>query len=113
MSMKKLKKSDPFTGVELDAIEMTNGDLVLDTPFYKNLSTRLTYNTEKDVYEIPKNAFNYVELITLRQAAELLGVYKMYVSRLCKNRKLDFIKVNDKMLISKQSVLNYKEQFLC
>lgn len=106
--MKKLKKSDPFTGIKFDALEMDNKSLIVHTPFHDTLT--LEYDARTDKYTIPAKSFKYFETITLREAAEELGVSRMRISRMCKDNLLKCAKINGNLVIDYASVKQIKEK---
>lgn len=106
--MKFEKKSNPFTGHEINAPVFEDGSWLFDTAFGHE-TVAVGYDTEHDAYIIPAHAFRHVPTCTLVEAAEFLGVSKMRVSALCSKGQLNYSKINNVMLIELASVEAYKE----
>lgn len=108
--MHKIEKTDPFTGLKIEPLQMTNGDLIVETPF--NGTVTLEYVLENDTYTIPATLFKFRETVTLKQASEFLGVSRMKISRLCAHGTLKSVKVNGSLVIDTNSVRQFRESEL-
>ena len=106
--MRKIKKCDPFSGLKIDVLEMDNKSMVIHTPFCHTLT--LDYDAQNDAYTIPATAFNYFKTVTLREAAEELGVSRMRISRMCKENLLKSAKINNNLVIDYASLKLLKEK---
>lgn len=71
--MKKQVFTDPFTGIEFDAVEFADGSIVATNPITGD-QFKMTYNPSCKRYQLPKQAFNHVETVSIKDAAELSGV---------------------------------------
>lgn len=107
--MKLVKKTDPFTGIEIQLAEFDDGSLLFDTA-YTHKSVAIAYNSELNAYMIPANVFDYVDTLTLAETADYLGVSKMRVSTLCARGQLQHSKINGVMLVKYESVLDYESK---
>ncbi len=108
--MRKIEKTDPFTGLKIEPLQMTNDDLIVETPF--NGTVTLEYVLENDTYTIPATLFKFRETMTLKQASEYLDVSRMKISRLCSHGTLKSVKVNGSLVIDSKSVEQFKESEL-
>lgn len=100
--------SDPMTGLDFKAIEGTNGDLIVGTPF--NDTIRLPYDKGTDSYRLPKSLLEYRQTMSLNECAEYLGVSKVRVSRMCANGSLVSAKINGALVIDTASVKAAKDR---
>lgn len=100
-------KTDPFTGVSVGAAIHDNGDMTVELPFIGLVT--LSYNQEKDSYEVPAALFEQRACVSATQAASILGVSRQRVNVLCNDGTLLSSKVNGNMLVDQSSLLAYKE----
>jgi hypothetical protein len=105
--MKFKTLSDPMTGLGFKAIEGTNGDLIVGTPFDGTI--RLPYDKETDSYKLPKSLLRYRQTMSLTECAEYLGVSKVRVSRMCANGSLLSAKIKGSLIIDAASTRAAKE----
>ena len=105
--MKFKTLSDPMTGLDFRAIEGTDGDLIVGTPFDGTI--RLPYDTETDSYKLPKGLLHYRQTMSLNECAEYLGVSKVRVSRMCANGSLLSAKIKGSLIIDAASARAAKE----
>ena len=105
--MKFKTLSDPMTGLDFRAIEGTNGDLIVGTPFDGTI--RLPYDKETDSYRLPKGLLDYRQTMSLNECAEYLGVSKVRVSRMCANGSLVSAKIKGSLIIDAASARAAKE----
>lgn len=108
--MRKVKKTDPFTGLKIEPLEMLYGNLIVKTPF--NGTITLEYQEDNDTYIIPANVFKYRQTMTLNSAAKFLNVSRMKISRLCAHGTLKSVKVNNNLVIDAESVKRFSESEL-
>ena len=106
--MHRTTKTDPFTGLEMKAVKMQSGNLIVSTPFEGSLL--LEYDAIGDMYRIPAAAFEHRQTMTLRETSEELGVSRMRVSRMCCDGTLRAAKINGAMVIDAFSVKSFKEK---
>lgn len=99
--------SDPMTGLDFKAIEGTNGDLIVGTPFDGTI--RLPYDKETDSYRLPKGLLDHRQTMSLNECAEYLGVSKVRVSRMCANGSLLSAKIKGSLIIDAASARAAKE----
>lgn len=104
--MKRIIKSDPFTGLELRGLEMANGNLIIPSAFDGSLL--LEYDEISDQFMIPAAAFSHRRIMTLAETAEELGISRMFVSRLCNDKTIAAAKINGAMVIDATSVKKLK-----
>ena len=105
--MKFKTLSDPMTGLDFRAIEGTDGDLIVGTPFDGTI--RLPYDKETDSYRLPKSLLDYRHTMSLNECAEYLGVSKVRVSRMCANGSLLSAKIKGSLIIDAASARAAKE----
>ena len=99
--------SEPITGLDFKAIEGTNGDLIVGTPFDGTI--RLPYDKETDSYKLPKVLLDHRQTMSLNECAEYLGVSKVRVSRMCANGSLLSAKIKGSLIIDAASARAAKE----
>lgn len=100
--MKFKTLSDPMTGLDFRAIEGTDGDLIVGTPFDGTI--RLPYDKETDSYRLPKGLLDHRQTMSLNECAGYLGVSKVRVSRMCANGSLVSAKIKGSLIIDAASV---------
>ena len=105
--MKFKTLSDPITGLDFKAIEGTNGDLIVGTPFDGTI--RLPYDKETDSYKLPKGLLDHRQTMSLNECAGYLGVSKVRVSRMCANGSLVSAKIKGSLIIDAASARAAKE----
>ena len=105
--MKFKTLSDPMTGLDFKAIEGTDGDLIVGTPFDGTI--KLPYDKETDSYRLPKGLLDYRQTMSLNECAEYLGVSKVRVSRMCANGSLVSAKIKGSLIIDAASARAAKE----
>ena len=105
--MKFKTLSDPMTGLDFRAIEGTDGDLIVGTPFDGTI--RLTFDKETDSYRLPKGLLDHRQTMSLNECAEYLGVSKVRVSRMCANGSLLSAKIKGSLIIDAASARAAKE----
>lgn len=99
--------SDPITGLDFKAIESTDGDLIVGTPFDGTI--RLPYDKETDSYRLPKGLLDHRQTMSLNECAGYLGVSKVRVSRMCANGSLVSAKIKGSLIIDAASARAAKE----
>ena len=105
--MKFKTLSDPMTGLDFRAIEGTDGDLIVGTPFDGTI--RLPYDKETDSYRLPKGLLDHRQTMSLNECAGYLGVSKVRVSRMCANGSLVSAKIKGSLIIDAASARAAKE----
>lgn len=100
--------SDPMTGLDFRAIEGTNGDLIVGTPFDGTI--RLPYDKETDSYRLPKGLLDHRQTMSLNECAGYLGLSKVRVSRMCANGSLLSAKIKGALVIDAASAKAAKDR---
>lgn len=100
--------SDPMTGLDFKAIEGTNGDLIVGTPFDGTI--RLPYDKETDSYRLPKGLLDHRQTMSLNECAGYLGLSKVRVSRMCANGSLLSAKIKGALVIDAASAKAAKDR---
>lgn len=100
------KFTEPFSGTEFDALEFDDGSLLFDTAFIGE-SCSVAYNKELDAYMLPASVFRHRATVSLSEAAEILGVSRMRISKLCSKNQLKHTKVNGIISIDWESIDEY------
>ena len=106
--MKFKTLSDPMTGLDFKALENTDGELIVGTPFDGTI--RLLYDKETDSYRLPKGLLDYRHTMSLNECAEYLGVSKVRVSRMCANGSLVSAKIKGALVIDAASARAAKDR---
>lgn len=100
--------SDPITGLDFKAIEGTNGDLIVGTPFDGTI--KLPYDKETDSYRLPKGLLDHRQTMSLNECAGYLGLSKVRVSRMCANGSLLSAKIKGALVIDAASAKAAKDR---
>ena len=106
--MKFKTLSDPMTGLDFKALENTDGELIVGTPFDGTI--RLLYDKETDSYRLPKGLLDHRQTMSLNECAEYLGVSKVRVSRMCANGSLVSAKIKGALVIDAASAKAAKDR---
>lgn len=108
--MKPVSITCPFTGQVIKATKNEDsGTLIFINAITKEPITCL-YDYEKDCYCIPaKILLEKYDLISMTQAAYILGVTRQRISQIAKTETIKSLTINGKTVFHKQDVLNYKE----
>lgn len=85
--MKKLKLTDPFTGVAFDCIEDTDKSIVATHPLL-HVPIKMRYDHETNCYYMPAMYFENIGTCTVKEAAEILDVTTQRVNALVKSGML-------------------------
>lgn len=85
--MKQVKLTDPFTGVEFDAIEDSAGNIVASMPL-AHMEIKACYDAKTHRYEIPAIWFKHCPTCTFTETADLLHVSTQRVTALVKSGML-------------------------
>lgn len=103
--MQKITKTDAISGMDFECLEMSDKSLLVSTPFHGALI--MLHDEKMGCYKIPDKYFAYIKTVTMNECAEILGVSKMRVSYLCSRGQLKHAKINGRMVISYDSIINY------
>ena len=106
--MKFKTLSDPMTGLDFKALENTDGELIVGTPFDGTI--RLLYDKETDSYRLPKGLLDHRQTMSLNECAGYLGVSKVRVSRMCANGSLLSAKIKGALVIDAASAMAAKDR---
>lgn len=106
--MQLTTKTDPITGLDFKALELNDGTIVLDTAL--SGTVQFPYDSSTQSYQVPKCLFDHKRTLTMQECSNLLGVSKMYVSRLCNNGILTAAKINGAMVIDYDSAIRYRKE---
>lgn len=106
--MKVTTKTDPFTGLEIEVIELDNKSLIISSPFYKTFN--LEYDENLRSYILPAIHLKHRKTISLNEASKLLNVSTMQVSRFCSDGSLKSAKINNELIIDYESALELKRK---
>ena len=98
----------PFTGAEFDALESTDGNIIVQNPI-SGQTMRLTYDVESDRYLIDRKYFDYLETVNSTEAAELLDVSRSRISKIILDGIIPHFLVNGKVMFLKSDIMNYRE----
>lgn len=83
--MEKTTLVCPFTGIQFEALKLSNGDMIARNPV--TLENVYICKTDNGL-SIPSNAFDMPETVILSQAAKMLHVSRQRVSALVANGTL-------------------------
>lgn len=106
--MKEIILTCPFTGLEFKALEDSNGNAIAKNVFTGE-DVVMVDTIYDSAYAIDKEQFAHVETVTQAQAADVIGVSRMRVSKLCQTGQLVSVTHNGKVLITLDSVEAYRD----
>ena len=106
--MQKIMLTCPFTGVEFEAMKDQLGNLHVVNPL-TGVKLRVACLPNKSVYVIETEQFMHTETVTPSEAAEIIGVSKPRISALCQSGQLKSVTVGNSVIISKDSVIEYRD----
>ena len=81
--MKKIILTDPFTGTDFDALVFDDDSIIAIHPLTGE-TIRATYDEEKKRFMIPVEAFDHIETVSMKDAANYMNVSVQVVSKACK-----------------------------
>ena len=96
----------PFTGVEFNALESADGNIIVQNPI-TNDTMRMTYDVETDAYTVPKTYFGLVETMNSSEAAEYLDVTRSRISKIAVDGIIPHFLVNGKPMFRKSDIIEY------
>ena len=105
--MKELILTCPFTGVEFNATESTDGDLFVMHPLTGE-QIKISFNNSIKRYNIPSKAFRHIATVTPAELIEILDVSRQRVSQIVQNETIPVHHVNDSPVFLLSDVLEYK-----
>lgn len=86
--MKPILITDPFTGLDFEAIEFADGSILARNAL-TNQEIKLTYNPMCNRLMVGKEHFAHIETLTLAQAARFSNVSVQRISKLCADGTLE------------------------
>lgn len=96
----------PFTGVEFNALESADGNMIVQNPITGD-TIRLTYDVETNAYTVPKAYFGLVETMNSSEAAEYLDVTRSRISKIAVDGIIPHFLVNGKPMFRKSDIIEY------
>lgn len=107
--MKKIILTDPFTGIDFDAWIFDDDSIIAIHPLTGE-TIRATYDQDKKRFMLPVEAFDHIETISMKDAADYMNVSVQVVSNACKTGKLPVkhLPSGSKMIV-KQDLIHYNE----
>ena len=107
--MYEQKITDPFTGLEINVKEFANKNILVENPITKETCI-FKYDYLTNTYTFDAAALLHIKTITLNEAAELLEVTKMRVSKMCSTGILKSTNVCGRVLVDYNSVIEYMKE---
>lgn len=101
--------TDPFTGLTINIKEFANKNILIENPITKE-TVIAHYDHLANEYKVSADAFAHIETCSLNEAAEMLEVTKMRVSKMCATGILRSANVCGRVIIDKSSVVEYMEK---
>ena len=96
----------PFTGVEFNALESADGNIIVQNPITGD-TMRMTYDMERDSYTVPRTYFGLVETMNSSEAAEYLDVTRSRISKIAVDGIIPHFLVNGKPMFRKSDIIEY------
>ena len=96
----------PFTGVEFNALESADGNMIVQNPITGD-TMRLTYEPQTHSYMVPKMYFGLVETMNSSEAAEYLDVTRSRISKIAIDGIIPHFLVNGKPMFRKSDIIEY------
>ena len=106
--MRKKSFTCPFTGCAFDATIDKDKNLYVKHPITQNMHV-IKFDPFMECYEVPEGLFDYIETVSLRQAAEILGVSRQRISDIAANATIQAKTANGQTVFTLSDVLKYKE----
>lgn len=100
------KLTCPFTGEKFKAVFDNDNTVGMTNPL-----TGASYNFKimGNAITIPLELFNYVETVTMQEAANILEVSKQRISAIAKNETIPTYQIGGKTVFKLSDVLKYKQ----
>lgn len=107
----KLKiMSDPFTGLEFEALSFDDGGFAVTNPI-SGEKVFARYDFASDSFTIPAHTFRHVDLMSITQAAKASGVTVQAISKAVRRGKIPAKTLsNGKRMIARCDLDKYNEQ---
>ena len=87
--MKKITLTDPFTGIDFTALAFDNGMITAVHPLTGE-TIAMDYDKDHARFMLPVRSFNQIETVSIKQAADEMGITIQAVSKACASGKLPF-----------------------
>lgn len=100
------KLTCPFTGGKFKAVFNDDNTVSISNPL-----SGVSYNFKimGGAITIPLELFDYVDLVTLKEASEILEVSLQRISAIAKNGTIPTYRIGDKTIFKLSDVLRYKQ----
>jgi len=106
--MKKVMLTCPFTGVDFEALETADGNLIVKHALTGE-DVRVNWNGSNNRYYMQKNPFKHIETVTPAEAAEMLEVSKQRISQIVQKQTIPVHMVNGTPVFLKSDVVAYAQ----
>lgn len=106
--MKEILLTCPFTGAQFSATIDVNNNLYVTHPI-TNETHKINYNSSIKKYNLPAELLQWVETVSLGEAARILNVSRQRISAIAQNGTIQPRTVNGQTVFVLDDVLQYKE----
>lgn len=103
---KQEKLTCPFTGERFKAVFNNDNTVRMTNPL---TGASYSFKIMGNAITIPLELFNYVETVTIQEAADILEVSKQRISAIAKNETIPTYQVGGKTVFKLSDVLKYKQ----
>ena len=100
------KLTCPFTGEKFKAVFDNDNTVGMTNPL---TGSYYNFKIMGNAITIPLELFNYIETVTINEAANILGVSKQRISAIAKNETIPTYQVGGKTVFKLSDVLKYKQ----
>lgn len=104
--MRKITLTCPFTGVEFDALETSDGDVIARHAITGE-EIRMNYNYAIRRYNVRREHFAHIDTVTQTEAAYILGISRQRISRIAATGVIQPHTVNGSIVFTKSEVVEY------
>ncbi len=106
--MKKITLTCPFTGLPFTALESVDGDLIVHNPITHE-DMRIGCNRPSKRYLVDTRFFKPVEIVSQKDAPEILGVSRARVNAIIKENVIPHFTANGRIMFAKSDLDAYME----
>ena len=106
--MHKISLTCPFTGCKFDATIDKDKTLYIKHPITDEMHI-VKYDAFMESYEVPARLFDFIETVSMSEAAEILGVTRQRMSAIAANDTIPAKTANGQTVFKLLNVLKYKE----
>lgn len=104
--MQQVKFTDPFTGLKFNAVITNRNEVECSNPITKEV---YCFKIHGNAITVPLELFGYVDTVTIKEAAEILGVSIQRASKIARDDVVPSFRLGNQTYFLKRDILKYKE----